>query len=268
MSREIGSNSKMVVRVRGLLWAACCIASVLVERSGAPRDGARIAADTLTAMPAANVAKPLRTATPLVAQARAADRVDVARGDRHWQATWDPATGVPRQIWGSGIAAPGANGDAAIAEAARARDARRASRSARAGRERRRLRARVEHERRRDPQRRLLAVRRRPSRRRRADQLLVQARSPVRDDAPRRCRTSTVASGAHAVGELARARPARCATRSTLPNAPVIASGDDVVVAARRRRRACSAIGSSRRSRSTAAPTAATSRTSIRRAPA
>ena len=76
----------------------------------------RIAADTLTAMPAANIHKPLRVApivramtTPPLAWSKLAQTGT-------WHAEWDAATGVPRQIWGSGIAAPGANADPAIAE--------------------------------------------------------------------------------------------------------------------------------------------------------
>ncbi|MEO6774203.1 MAG: hypothetical protein ABI467_14485 [Kofleriaceae bacterium] len=107
----------MVLRVRGLLWAACCIiASVSVSEAAKPRDGVRITADTLTALPAANIAKPLRTVKPLVALAiPPAAWWSLAATGGHWEATWDPATGVPRQIWGS-LAAPGANGDAAVAE--------------------------------------------------------------------------------------------------------------------------------------------------------
>ena len=78
---------------------------------------ARVAADTLTAMPGAKLTKPLRIvaglrwgqATPPFAWSRLA-----ATGT--WQAAWDQATGVPRRIWGSGIAAPGAMASAAVAE--------------------------------------------------------------------------------------------------------------------------------------------------------
>ncbi|MEP6864665.1 MAG: hypothetical protein ABJE66_28850 [Deltaproteobacteria bacterium] len=109
----------MVLRVRGLLWAACCIASVAYvspSQAAKPRAGARLAADTLTALPAANIAKPLRIVKPLVALATPPVAwMALAGTGGHWQATWDPATGVPRQIWGS-LAAPGANGDAAVAE--------------------------------------------------------------------------------------------------------------------------------------------------------
>ena len=109
----------MVLRVRGLLWAACCLASlagVSISEAAKPREGSRITADTLTALPAANIAKPLRTVKPLVAVTTPPIAwMALAATGGHWQAAWDPATGVPRQIWGS-LAAPGANRDAAIAE--------------------------------------------------------------------------------------------------------------------------------------------------------
>ncbi|HEX7702131.1 MAG TPA: hypothetical protein VF403_15445, partial [Kofleriaceae bacterium] len=105
----------MAVRVRGLLFAAVCLSATTVEASR-PRAGSRIAADTLTAMPAANLSKPLRTTTPLVAQAVPPIAWMSLAG--HWQATWDPATGVPRQLFGEGIVTPGANADGAIAETA------------------------------------------------------------------------------------------------------------------------------------------------------
>jgi hypothetical protein len=105
----------MSMRLRGVLCAVC--ATVATAHATAPRTSARIAADTLTAMPAANVAKPLRVAptvraltTPPLAWSKLAQT-------GMWRAEWDAATGVPRQIWGSGIAAPGANADPAIAEA-------------------------------------------------------------------------------------------------------------------------------------------------------
>ncbi|MGE5186813.1 MAG: hypothetical protein ACM31C_32390, partial [Acidobacteriota bacterium] len=40
----------------------------------------------------------------------------VAMAGGSWQVAWDAATGVPDRIWGSGIAAPGASADPAIAE--------------------------------------------------------------------------------------------------------------------------------------------------------
>ena len=104
-------------RSRRLLLAAV----VLLATAGfGPRRGPRIAADTLTALPAAGVHRPLRLAPRLRYDAAAAPAswqrfVAIAGGT--WQAAWDAATGVPDRIWGSGIAAPGANGDPAIAEA-------------------------------------------------------------------------------------------------------------------------------------------------------
>jgi hypothetical protein len=89
-----------------------------VAHATAPRGSKRLSADTLTALPAAGVTKPLRvapniiaTTTPPIAWAKLAQT-------GKWQASWDAATGVPHQIWGSGIAAPGANADPAIALAA------------------------------------------------------------------------------------------------------------------------------------------------------
>jgi len=109
----------MSLWVRGLLWTACCIASLTgVAGATTPRGGTRVAADTLTALPAAHIAKPLRTTVPLVAMETPPIAWMKLAGTGTWQAAWDAATGVPRQIWGSGLAAPGANGDAAVAETA------------------------------------------------------------------------------------------------------------------------------------------------------
>src|SRR6185295_3535930 len=81
--------------------------------------GPRIAADTLTALPGAGLARPLRIAAG-VRWAQAAPPASWTRFQAHaggtWQAAWDVATGVPKRIWGSGIAAPGASADPAIAE--------------------------------------------------------------------------------------------------------------------------------------------------------
>lgn len=107
----------MSLRVRGLLY--CLIACVPgIAGATQPRGATRIAADTLTALPAAHVAKPLRTTVPLVAQSTPPIAWMKLAGTGTWQAAWDPATGVPRQIWGSGLVSPGANRDAAIAETA------------------------------------------------------------------------------------------------------------------------------------------------------
>jgi hypothetical protein len=75
-----------------------------------PTSGPRVPADALTAMPSADLAKPLRAERKLLF--RAATLAD----HRQWQASWDAATGVPMQLWGEGIAAPGSIANAATAE--------------------------------------------------------------------------------------------------------------------------------------------------------
>jgi hypothetical protein len=77
----------------------------------------RVAADELTAMPAAGV-KPLRT-QPMLRDAPAPtpawSRFQAAAGGT-WRAAWDAATGVPSRLWGPGLPAPGAMASAATAE--------------------------------------------------------------------------------------------------------------------------------------------------------
>jgi hypothetical protein len=71
----------------------------------------------LTAQPAAKLPKPLRSFARLRWDPSALGRTwqqFAATGS--WQAMWDAATGVPRRIWGSGIAAPGSIASAATAE--------------------------------------------------------------------------------------------------------------------------------------------------------
>jgi hypothetical protein len=82
----------------------------------ARRTGPVIQADTLTAMPAAGVGKPLRAqaAVRWSHPSTAAWQKLAATGA--WRAAWDRATGVPSRIWGSGIAAPGAMASPAVAE--------------------------------------------------------------------------------------------------------------------------------------------------------
>jgi hypothetical protein len=94
---------------------ACCLA--LVAAGFASRNGPRIAADTLTALPASGVTRPLRLAAhQTFGKAPPTWKRFVAATGGTWQASWDAATGVPSRIWGSGIAAPGAIADPAIAE--------------------------------------------------------------------------------------------------------------------------------------------------------
>ena len=112
----------MVVRVRRLLLLACVALLPTVAGATTPRSttqpATRIVADTLTAMPAAQLAKPLRTSTPLVSVARPPVAWMALAAKGHWEATWDPATGVPRQIWGRGVTIAHANANAAIGLAA------------------------------------------------------------------------------------------------------------------------------------------------------
>jgi fungalysin metallopeptidase (M36) len=104
----------------------CCRSAVLVSgflllttTAGAvgPRARDRIAADTLTAMPAANLGKPLRAVRRVMwsQPPSAAWQKLLATGT--WQAAWDRATGVPSRIWGSGLAAPGSIASAELAAA-------------------------------------------------------------------------------------------------------------------------------------------------------
>jgi uncharacterized protein (TIGR03382 family) len=85
-----------------------------------PRPTARIAADTLTAMPAAAITKPLRTQAWIDVRSQPPQTFHrfVAAAGGTWQATWDRATGVPSRIWGSGIAVPGSIASPDVAERA------------------------------------------------------------------------------------------------------------------------------------------------------
>ena len=107
--------------VMGFRGMAAAVGSILFASASAqavvPRSTSqRVAADTLTAMPAAGLAKPLRTHRGMrfAQQATPAWQRFAATGS--WRAAWDPATGVPTRIWGSGLAAPGANASATVAE--------------------------------------------------------------------------------------------------------------------------------------------------------
>src|SRR5260221_2988151 len=118
--REMRSNRWMAVRLRGLVVGTVFGAlgpRATSLRAAVPLVGPRVAADTLTAMPAANITKPLRVVARLQwGQATPQWSRFSARG--RWQAAWDAATGVPRRIWGSGISFPGATLDPQIAERA------------------------------------------------------------------------------------------------------------------------------------------------------
>jgi hypothetical protein len=109
----------MVLRRAALVAGSLVLLGALTSsvHAVAPRQGRRIAADELTAMPAAGV-KPLRAQRMLRAAPQpttAWQRFSVAAGGR-WRAAWDAATNVPSRIWGPGLPAPGAMASAAVAE--------------------------------------------------------------------------------------------------------------------------------------------------------
>src|SRR5688572_14864513 len=106
----------MVFRPAALVVGSLVLATATVH-AVAPRQGRRIAAEELTAMPAAGT-KPLRAQRMLRAapQPTAAwHRFAQATGGG-WRAAWDTATRVPSRIWGPGLPAPGAMASPAIAE--------------------------------------------------------------------------------------------------------------------------------------------------------
>lgn len=101
------------------------LAAARPTTAAVPRDGSssgtfsanRIAADTLTAMPGAQVAKPVRVAAQVRwRQAPASRAWQRLAATGTWEATWDMATGVPRRMWGAGVAAPGSVASAGLAE--------------------------------------------------------------------------------------------------------------------------------------------------------
>ncbi|MGE0404482.1 MAG: hypothetical protein AB7T06_47670, partial [Kofleriaceae bacterium] len=101
--------------VAGTLVALTATASAVVPR---PSSAVRPAAEHLTAMPTANLGKPLRSSVGIRFQPHvtAAWTAFEARAGGRWNAMWDRATGVPSRIWGPGIAAPGTIASAQIAE--------------------------------------------------------------------------------------------------------------------------------------------------------
>src|SRR5687768_6359373 len=97
------------------LVAAASSASAFVGRGQTKR----IAAEVLTAMPAAGLERPLRAQRDVRYGSPATPawlKFSLFAGGS-WSASWDRATAVPNRIWGSGIPAPGANADPAIAAA-------------------------------------------------------------------------------------------------------------------------------------------------------
>jgi hypothetical protein len=114
MARRLGRLAGLA-SAAGALLLITATADAVVPRIASQR---RVVADTLTAMPAANAIKPLRTHRSVrfaPQPTKAWQRFEAAAGGR-WRSAWDPATGVPTRIWGSGIAAAGANANPAVAE--------------------------------------------------------------------------------------------------------------------------------------------------------
>jgi len=96
-----------------------CALVTLTAPAGAivPRTARRVAADSLTAMPSANVARPLRVERQL-RWSQSPTAAWLALGATGvWSAAWDRATGVPSRIWGSGLPAPGSIASADVAAA-------------------------------------------------------------------------------------------------------------------------------------------------------
>jgi len=82
-----------------------------------PRAGRRVAADTLTAMPSANLKQPLRVERQMTWSHPPTAAWQQLAATGTWQAAWDRATGVPSRIWGAGLAAPGSIASADLAAA-------------------------------------------------------------------------------------------------------------------------------------------------------
>jgi len=106
------------MRCRG---SAVLVGSLLVLTAPAGavvrRASLRVAADSLTAMPAASLTRPLRVQRQVRSSRPATAAWQKLTLGGAWQATWDRATGVPSRIWGSGIPAPGSIASAEVAAA-------------------------------------------------------------------------------------------------------------------------------------------------------
>jgi hypothetical protein len=100
---------------------AVLVGSVLLLTAPAgavvPHSSHRIAGDALTALPSAQIARPLRTQRQVRWSQPASAAWNKLARTGSWRAAWDRATGVPSQIWGSGLAAPGAMASPDIAAA-------------------------------------------------------------------------------------------------------------------------------------------------------
>lgn len=103
----------MGVRLRRLVMAGCLLGLAGPALAFVPKQGARITSTSVTAIGAT---KPLREVRSVDWMAKPSPAWSRLAATGHWQAAWDAATGVPVRIWGSGLAAPGSVGNAAIAE--------------------------------------------------------------------------------------------------------------------------------------------------------
>src|SRR5262249_24307202 len=112
MRSNLGMGRRSAVLAGSLLLATATAHAVV------PRNGPRIAADTLTAMPAAGVAKPLLVQAKVIYGAGKTAAWARLAATGSWEVRWDAATGVPSRIWGSGIPVPGAMANPDVAERA------------------------------------------------------------------------------------------------------------------------------------------------------
>ncbi len=113
------SNRWMRSRGSSVLAGTLLLAATATAHAVVPRPPGRMPADTLTALPAAKVGKPLRQIADVrwAQPASTAWTAFQAQAGGRWRAAYDRATGVPARIWGSGIATPGANASPVAAEA-------------------------------------------------------------------------------------------------------------------------------------------------------
>ena len=117
---RIGSNVAMLLRgsaglVGSMVALVALVALTAPAEAVAPRpslpsglSGRARVADALTALPAASVAKPLRTQADVRWSHAATPAWQKLAATGPWHASWDRATGVPNRIWGGSLAAPGA----------------------------------------------------------------------------------------------------------------------------------------------------------------
>src|SRR4051812_49043883 len=106
----------MQARGVAVLVGALLITTASAGHAAGPHTAPAIQADTLTALPAAGVGKPLRTQRDLRWAPPPGAAWNKLAATGAWRAAWDQATGVPSRIWGSGLPAPGTMASPAVAE--------------------------------------------------------------------------------------------------------------------------------------------------------